>query len=201
MEGPDQERGKCLTGVVAGQRGLVVFPPLRISAQIDRWRRIYDPLFELVPPHITVAYPPFVPEEDWPAVQPALARCLSSFSPFRIRLQGLGVFSGDTFVLWLRPEDGGTLARLRARVAEEFPQYVPALPFDYVPHLTIGCFETEDELRRAQQAIEAGMVPCHFLVKELVYTSPDHGGDWGVYQRLALGPPRARLKRQGVRQA
>jgi len=194
-----QERGKCLTALVPGQRGLAILPPRRISTPIDKWRRAYDPLFAFVPPHITVAYPPFVPEEDWPAVQSELARCLSSFSPFRIRLRGLGTFSGETFVLWLRPEDDGTLVRMHARLAEEFPQYVPALPFDYVPHLTIGCFEAEDELQRAQQTVEAEMVARQFLVRELIYTSPDQGGAWRACQRLALGASPDRAKAEGVR--
>jgi 2'-5' RNA ligase len=196
MERLAQERGKCLTALVAGHRGLAIFPPRRISTQIDKWRRVYDPLFALVPPHITVAYPPFVPEEDWPAVQPELARCLSSFFPFHIRLRWLGTFSGETFVLWLRPEDDGTLVRIHARLAEEFPQHVPALPFDYVPHLTIGCFEAEHELRRAQQAVEDEIVPRQFLVKELMYTSHDQGGTWCVCQRLALGAPQDKLKKR-----
>ena len=177
-----------MTGVVLGDRSLAVLPPDEICTQIDRWRRLYDPLFELVPPHITVAYPPFVSEEEWPAVQPALARCLGEFSPFSIRLQGLGSFSGDSFVLWLKPQDGGNLVRIRARLEEQFPQYVRALPFDYVPHLTIGSFRSEAGLNVAREVVQAEIVPSQFEVDELVYLSPDHRGVWCICQRVALGP-------------
>ncbi len=54
-------------------RGLAVLFPEEISVEINKWRRVYAPRYQMVPPHITVAYPPFVPEKEWPLVRPAHA--------------------------------------------------------------------------------------------------------------------------------
>jgi 2'-5' RNA ligase len=172
-------------------RGLVVLFPEEVGVEIDKWRRIYDPRYQMVPPHITVAYPPFVPEKEWPLVRPALVECLSRFQPFRIHLEELGAFAGSPHVLWLKPEDDGNLMRIHAALEERFAQYVPASPFDYIPHVTIGAFHSEEELFRAQEAILSEWKPCHSHVNELVYMSSDNDGVWCVCTRLPLGQPLA----------
>lgn len=170
-------------------RGLVVLFPEEVSADIDKWRRIYDPRYQMVPPHVTVAYPPFISQREWPLLRPALVECLSRFQPFRIQLKELGAFAGSPHVLWLKPEDNGNLVRIHAALAERLPEHVPALPFDYVPHVTIGTFESEGELFRAQEAILSEWKPCHSQVNELVYMSSDSDGVWCVCTRLPLGQP------------
>ena len=172
-------------------RGLAVLFPEEISVEINKWRRVYAPRYQMVSPHITVAYPPFVPEKEWPSVRPALIECLSEFQSFRIDLKELGAFAESPHVLWLKPEDDGNLSRIHATLAERFPKYVPVLPFDYVPHVTIGPFGSEQELLKAQEAILSQWKPCHFQVTELVYMSSDSGGVWCVCSQLPLGQPTA----------
>ena len=168
-------------------RALVALLPPQVSAEIDRWRSLYYPSFQVVPPHITVAYPPFVPVEDWARVQPLVAQCLRGFAPFSVQLAHLGVFHGDPSYLWLKPEDGGCLMRLHQTLVERFPQYMPDLDFAYCPHVTIGAFSSARELRAARQAVSAAWQPCQFEVRQLVYLAPDEGGVWCVCSRLPLG--------------
>jgi 2'-5' RNA ligase len=172
---------------VPGGRGLVVLTPDEVSSVLDRWRHLYDPNYELVPPHITVAYPPFVPEEEWPEAREAMIRCLSQFRPFEIQLRRLGAFSGDSHYLWLKPEDGGHLSRIHTELLARFPHYVPPLPFKYQPHLTIGVFDSQHALRCARRAVREELTPLHFTVTELVYLSPDSRGVWCVCSRVPLG--------------
>jgi len=171
----------------AGDRALVVLVPEPVSALIDQWRSLYDPGYAIVPPHVTVAYPPFVPQAKWPSVRPAIAQCLSEFSPFRVELTELGTFAGNSFYLWLNPEDNGTLARIHAALAERFPEHVPQRQYDYRSHVTIGVFESEEELREAKRRIQAEWQPRDFQVEELVYMFPDSRGKWCVCSRLPLG--------------
>ncbi len=170
----------------AGDRALVVLVPEPVSVVVDQWRSLYDPSFAIVPPHITVAYPPFVPESEWPSVRPAIAGLLAPFSPFRVELTELGTFSGSPFYLWLKPEDDGSLARIHAALAERFPEYVAKGPVDYRSHVTVGVFESEQELLEAQRRIQAAWQSCGFQVEELVYLSPDSGSQWCVCSRLPL---------------
>ncbi len=171
----------------AGDRALVVLVPEPVSALVDQWRSLHDPSFAIVPPHITVAYPPFVPEADWPSVRPAIAELLAQFSPFQVELTELGTFAGSSFCLWLKPEDNGSLARIHAALAERFPEYVPNGPFDYRSHVTIGVFESEQGLLQAQGRIQDAWQSIAFQVEELVYLSVDSDRRWCVCSRLALG--------------
>jgi len=172
---------------VPGDSGLGILAPAAVSAEVSKWRRAYDPHCETVAPHLTVAYSPFVSEEEWPLVRPALVGCLRDFPPFRITLRELGAFAGHPHVLWLRPEDDGNLTRLRAALEGRFPHYVPALPFDYVPHLTVGFFASQGALSAARTAILSELEPLHFQAEELVYMVIDDDGVWRARDRLPLG--------------
>jgi 2'-5' RNA ligase len=171
----------------AGDRALVVLVPEPVSALVDQWRSLYDPSFAIVPPHVTVAYPPFVPQAEWPSVRPAIAEFLARISPFRVELTELGTFAGTPFYLWLKPEDNGSLARIHAVLAQRFPEYVPNGPFDYRSHVTVGVFESEQKLLDAQRRIQAGWQTCGFWVEELVYLSMDSSSRWSVCSRIPLG--------------
>jgi len=183
---------------VSGDSGLGVLLPEDISLEIDKWRRVYDPHHEMIPPHITVTYPPFVPQKEWPLVQLALVKCLRAFRPFNITLEELETFAGSPYVLWLKPEDGGNLSRIHVALAERFSNYVFALPFDYVPHLTVGFFNSREALSQAQEVISSGMKPLHFQVDELVYMVLGDNGIWRIRDRLPLGEPTTSVQQKDV---
>jgi len=174
---------------IPGDSGLGLFVPAPASDAINRWRRVYDSHHQIIAPHVTLAYPPFVPEAHWPQVRPALADCLQDFPSFTITLRALGTFAGDPYhVLWLRPEDDGRLLRLRAALEERFPDYVPPVPFDrYTPHATVGFFKDPAALAGAQAVIQAEMTPLRFQVDEFVYLVLDDDGVWQLRDRLPLG--------------
>ena len=48
-----------------GDGALLVIPPKRVCDRIDTWRRRYMTDRLVLRPHITVVYPPFVPESQW----------------------------------------------------------------------------------------------------------------------------------------
>jgi 2'-5' RNA ligase len=173
---------------VPGDSGLGLFVPAEANAAVNRWRRVYDPHYKTIVPHITVAYPPFVPETEWPLVRPALADCLQDFPSFTITLRELGTFAGDHPVLWLRPEDDGSLLRLRAALEVRLPDYVPPVPFDrYIPHVAVGFFASPAALSDARAAIQREMALLRFRADELIYMVFDDDGIWRLRDRLPLG--------------
>jgi 2'-5' RNA ligase len=168
-------------------RALVVVLPARIGTTIDACRRAHDPNYDIVPPHITVVYPPFVPENQWAGLRPVVRRCLGQFRPFQIRLHGLGTFETDHHVLWLRVEDQGQLSRIQAALMQCLPQYVLPLPYGYVPHVTLGVFQSRSEMDQVQEAMCADLKPRRLTVRYLAYLSPDKRGSWCVCSRVPLG--------------
>ena len=73
---------------------LLIIPPADVCDVLDSWRRRYDPQAEHLPPHITLAYPPFVPSGQWPVRCFDLADILQAVQPFTITLEGVDTFPG-----------------------------------------------------------------------------------------------------------
>jgi 2'-5' RNA ligase len=171
---------------IPGDGALGVFFPNEVNLPIDKWRRIYLPQYREIPPHITVVYPPFVLLDEWPSVRTAVAECLGTFHPFDVTLKELGTFAGPPHVLWLKPEDGGNLSRIHAALVERCPSYVSD-PDSYVPHVTVGLFDSEKGLSKAREAMQAEIVPLHFRADELSYVVRGEDGVWHIHERLFLG--------------
>jgi 2'-5' RNA ligase len=170
---------------VSGDTALVIIPPEEISAVIIGWHRLYYPFHTTVPPHITLAFP-FMPEKEWEHNYSALENCLNKFKAFTITLRELAVFTGSQCVLWLKPEDSGNLVRIHTALAETFPDYFVALEFKFIPHITIGFFDSEELMYEAKTKISSEMRPLHFLVDELVYMVCDEDEVWRIRDRINL---------------
>jgi 2'-5' RNA ligase len=176
-----------MSSLAPGDGALFVLPSQRVQAKIVSWRRIYDPEhWRTIPPHITVAYP-FVRYDDWPEVQPAFSACLQAFQPFWITLAQLGAFESPQTVLWFRPDDGGMLTRIHAALAERFPAHVQAGPLGFVPHLTVGFFDSAAAMAQAKATIEGTWRPLRFRVRSLCYATLHDDGIWRTCDGLPLG--------------
>ena len=129
-----------------GEGALVILPPPDIMTAVDVWRSRYDSHVHTIPPHITVAFPFVIKPEEWPDLKPAIRECLADFAPFSIVLQTTGVFESPAGVLWLRPDDGGVITAIRTALAQKYPVAIAPLPFEFIPHMTLGFFETPQAL-------------------------------------------------------
>jgi len=69
-----------MTKFKTGDAALVVFPPKSIREKIDKWRRLYDPYYKIIPPHITMAYP-FIRERVWRMNRDPVASAIAKFAP------------------------------------------------------------------------------------------------------------------------
>jgi len=174
----------------ATDRALVVLLPTPIAARADLLRQSYDPNYQLVPPHITLSYPFLVDQETWGSVRLVMSRCLHGIAPFGIRLAGLGVFHGTPSCLWLRPDDDGSLVRIRQKLVLCFPSLVPQLPFEFQPHVTIGAFDRPRDLDRAMETVRESWRPVHFTATHLTYLAADRQGTWCTCGELQLGDAR-----------
>lgn len=133
-------------------RTILIFPQIENAEIIDELRDRYDPLAPLIRPHITLAFP-F--ETDWSAdrVQGILTDVARDVAPFELRLSGLSRQS-DAFGHWLflnLSDETGALSLLHRRLyADGLRAFRPAAAF--VPHMTLGRFETAEAMERAWAA-------------------------------------------------
>jgi 2'-5' RNA ligase len=167
---------------------LAIFPPAQVTQVVNRWRRLYDPNVDAIEPHITLFYPLNLSVEEWPAQRSVFTACLDGFAPFRIEITRLNRFLSPARVLWLQPEDGGTITRMYRRLEERFPAYVepPPPPFSFVPHMTVGFFNALADLEEAQEKIASELTSLEFEVSEVSFAAQTEQGKWGRVDGIRL---------------
>ena len=176
-----------MTTLIPGTGALFVVPSRRVCAKIIPWRRVYDPAhWRTIPPHITLAYP-FVHGKEWAAIQPAIVASLKAVSPFWVTLAKLDAFEAPQAVLWLRPDAGDALHDLHTALCEQFPAYMQEEPLGFVPHLTVGFFDTSDAMAHARAALAAVWQPVRFRVRSLCYATFQENSAWRIHSELPLG--------------
>ncbi len=174
-----------------GDGALLLLPSRRVQARVIPWRRLYDPEhWRTIPPHITLAYP-FVRQEEWTALRPALAGCLAAFRPFWVTMARLGSFEAPQAVLWFRPDDGGTITRIYSTLSQCLApcaqSYMQPGPLPFVPHLTVGFFDSSEELDAAKARVEAAWQPLRFRARALQYAVHCADCVWRMVDELPLG--------------
>jgi 2'-5' RNA ligase len=170
-----------------GEGALVILLPPEVMAAVDVWRLRYDPHVHTIPPHITVAYPFAIKAEEWPVLKSDIRSCLAGFSPFNVQLRATGVFESPDRVLWLRPDDGGPITAINAALAQRFPTVVPPSALGFIPHMTLGFFETAQALLHAREAVERELHPLRFDVIAISYLLQGVDGGWCQCDTVAIG--------------
>ena len=167
-----------------GETGLVIMPPAEIRTEINMWRRVYRAYESTVTPHITIIYP-FIPIEVWDTNRRTILNAIKDVHPFSIKLHELGTFVHDESVLWLRPENGKHLVRIRAKMHDLFASQMTASSFDYVPHMTIGLFDSVEDLWKARKTVQKQLQPMHFKVDKVIYAVYEQEG-WRIHDHINL---------------
>jgi 2'-5' RNA ligase len=170
-----------------GESALAIFPPAEISQTINRWRQIYDPYVDIIPPHITVVYPLGISPQVWPEVRPIFVQSLEQFQPFQVKISTLNCFLSPQIVLWLQPEENEIICSMHTVIEERFPGYIHRGSLNFVPHMTLGFFESRKKLEQAQQKISRELKPIEFMVDKLVYATLGEAKRWELVDHLPLG--------------
>jgi 2'-5' RNA ligase len=143
----------------AGSVLLLALPEL--DGIVGPYRRRYTADGAVVPPHITLLYPFFAPDEVSPALLRRVATVVASVPAFNFSLTRLASF--PTGVLYLAPEPAAPLVGLITQLRQAFPEIAPYWDdYDQVtPHLTVADLSLTDrtDLRREIEAILVGRLP------------------------------------------
>jgi poly(A) polymerase len=173
-----------LKAPVPGETGLIILPPPEVRTEVDMWRRIFKAYQGSMTPHITIVYP-FVPQKIWEASRRATVDTLRNIHPFKVKLRELGAFIHDESVLWLKPEDGDKLLKIRAKIQQIFSTHMPASSLAYVPHLTLGFFKSVQELHKARKTVQKQIEPLEFTVDKIIYAVFIDVG-WRIHDHINL---------------
>ncbi len=135
-------------------RTIMIFPEFDNIDVINEIRGNYDPLAELVRPHITIVFP-FEMDITNDELSVILENRLSDIEAFELELKGFSKCE-DRFgnYLFLNVVNGiEIITHLHDLLySDEFSTF--DLGMTYVPHMTVGKLKTVDELNKAYDAVK-----------------------------------------------
>jgi 2'-5' RNA ligase len=139
-----------------------------------------------IPAHITVLFP-FMPPETIDAAHIKLGELFAEVSQFRFRLDHTDWFGGK--VLWLAPRDPGPFRALTQRVFRAYPAFPPyeSQFDDPVPHLTVGHGHPLNDLRTAENSVQAHLPIEGSAAAVTLMTQQSAGGHWAKTATFTLG--------------
>lgn len=134
-------------------RTIMIFPEFENMEIIDNIRRKYDPLAELVKPHITLVFPFESPMSN-EKLENVLNERLQGIKPFELKLGGMSK-QEDTFgnYIFLNVIQGEEEIKDIHKVLydNEFKEF--DIGVQYIPHMTIGKLSSADLLKSAYDKI------------------------------------------------
>lgn len=170
-----------------GETGLVIIPPKRIVARINKWRKIYDDQPVNILAHITVIYP-FISLIQWSTASSQVIDCLSEFHIFHISFQEPSFFVGHPFVLWLKPDHNPELRRIHNTLYRRFSKYLRHSNHTYRPHMAIGFYDSRKELSAALQSTKVVISKLDFDVRNMWFgVYDDKTASWRELEKLPIG--------------
>lgn len=113
-----------------------MFPEFSNQHSINAIREKYDPLADLIPPHVTLVFP-FESHVSTDALAVHLQEAMVGLKPFRIVLSG--VTGADGEYLFLNVKVGNDqIIRLHDKLYTGFLKQYLHRSLTYTPHLTVG---------------------------------------------------------------
>lgn len=127
-----------------GRRDVLIFPDFDNIEEIERIRMQFDELYGIVPPHITLAFP-FESSMSNEELEYKLNELLKDVEPFYVEMGGVSlskdvrVNTNYIFLNFITGQD--KIIDIHNKIYDEILK--KKLDFDYVPHITLGCTQSE----------------------------------------------------------
>lgn len=135
------------------RRTIMIFPQFNNIKTIECIREKYDPLFKHVRPHITLAFT-FESELTTNELKEHIETVLKNIKPFRLTMEEIVKMDNPLGrYLFLLPKEGienikEISSKLYTGVLKPYkPEWLNENT--YMPHMTIGCFDSKDDLDKA----------------------------------------------------
>ncbi len=130
-------------------RTIMIFPEFENIEVINDIRKKYDPLANLVLPHITLVFP-FDSELTNEELNLHLKECLSDIQPFKMELEGFSkqINNYGNYLLLNVVQGIDEIKNIHDRLYKGRLKQFDA-GYDYIPHMTVGKESSEELLNKA----------------------------------------------------
>jgi 2'-5' RNA ligase len=165
-------------------RVIVIFPELVDGGLVTDLRREFDPLADLVPPHITLVFP-FQSNLSVAELESHVAESVAGIAPFAIHLAGITGHEGE--YLFLNVKRGNdTLIALHDRLYQGSLRPFLSHEHTYIPHMTIGRLPDQASWRAAIAATKGLEVSHDTMAREVSVYAIESGRQRHVESRIPL---------------
>lgn len=127
-----------------GKRDILIFPKFENINKIQKLRNKYDPLVNLIAPHITIVFP-FSDNISNEELIKKLNNLLKDFKPFTIVFKGISL-SKDNYIFLNCMQGNQEIIELHNEI---YKQIIPShlnKSIKYIPHITLGSARNIQEL-------------------------------------------------------
>lgn len=135
------------------QRAILILPEFENNHLIEEVRKKFDPLYGLVPPHITLVFP-FESEIRTSTLKQHVRAALAGVRPFPIQLKGITA-TPDQYLFLNIKKGNDDIIELHDRLYSGMLGGFLSRRNHYAPHLTIGRYRDEAGLQAALDATES----------------------------------------------
>lgn len=126
------------------KRCILIFPKFKNIDLIQKIRNKYDPLANLIAPHITLAFP-FSDDISNEDLISKLTSLLKNFKPFTINFKGVSL-SHDNYIFLNCVKGNQEIIQLHDEIYNKIlPNYLKK-SIKYIPHITLGQSSSIEEL-------------------------------------------------------
>jgi len=131
-----------------GKRDILIIPKFNNIDKIQKIREKYDELFNIILPHITLAFP-FKNNISNEQLKQCLSNILRDIKPFLIKCNGITIRKDErvgTYYIFLNIIEGKeTIRKINERIYKEILKDVDIAKYNYEPHITLGNTDNPNE--------------------------------------------------------
>lgn len=117
---------------------LVHYPKLE-NEKVEKFRKKYDPLVDVIEPHITLIFPLPANQIDESQLVDHINKTLSKWKPFDIHLTGLKK-SWDCWLFLLIKKGGNSITKLHDELYTGILAKYLHKDIEFIPHISLGLF-------------------------------------------------------------
>lgn len=141
-----------------GKRDILIFPKFNNIVKIQEIRKKYDELYDIIMPHITLAFP-FKKDISNEQLKKQLLDITQNIKPFKIKCKGIDLRKDNkinTYYIFLNIVEGkDLLEKINEMIYQNILVDIDINKYNYEPHITLGNTNNVNEKIELDEEFEA----------------------------------------------
>lgn len=166
------------------EKSILLIPKLKNIEFIETIRKKYDPLYNKVPPHITLVFP-FETNIDNDVIIKHIESSLKHFQIGQFSIDGFSYFE-DGYVFWNVTEGKDTLVNMNKELYSGILTPFKHKTIQYNPHITIANCSDSTQLHQIKNELENSSIHEICTNFSIIFEEIQSNGDSKVIKEFKL---------------